>query len=89
MDSPWGEWQGATVAPPWHLHSRRNEMAGRQGQHDGDIMAQYIWRGEWTEWRLGDWEAAASLEVVSRPLIPFRHVAIFRHPKKGCSLDKR
>ena len=41
MDSPWGEWRGATVAPPWHLHSRRSEMAGRQGQHGGDIMAQY------------------------------------------------
>jgi len=86
MDSPWGERRGAAMAPPRHKSSRRSEMAGDKASTTSKSwrsMARQV-GGEWTEWRLGDWETAASLQVVSLPLIPFRDVAIFSHPKKGC-----
>ena len=86
MDSPWGERRGAAVAPPRHLGSQRSEMAGDKASTAGTSWRSMARRvgGEWTEWRLGDWEPAASLQVVSLPLIPFRDVDIFSHPKKGC-----
>ena len=86
MGSPWAERRGAAVAPPRHLGLQRSEMAGDKANTAGTSWRSMARRvgGEWTEWRLGDWEPAASLHVVSLPLIPFRDVDIFSHPKKNC-----
>ena len=85
MESKWGEWQGAM----WR-HLRGHICGEVRWQGDTSSTAELSWRrvarvvgGEWTEWRLSDWEAALDPYSFSSPLLTFRHVAIFSHPKKG------